>query len=85
LNFIDRVTPEQTGTHYPATSNRIVMSQTIPLPPLAEQCRIVTAVERIVERASAAHERLERVRDTLERFRLAVLASACSGQLIGIN
>jgi type I restriction enzyme, S subunit len=33
-DFIDRVTPQQTGTHYPATSDRVVMSELIPLPPL---------------------------------------------------
>ena len=28
-DFIDRVTPQQTGTHYPATSDRVVMAERI--------------------------------------------------------
>ena len=79
--FIDRVTPEQTGTHYPATSDRVVMSQTIRLPPFAEQVRIVDATERILERVSSARERLVGVPSILKRFRQAVLAAACSGKL----
>ena len=39
-----RLTEEtSTGTHYPATSDRAVVALPIPLPPLAEQRRIVAA------------------------------------------
>jgi type I restriction enzyme, S subunit len=51
------------------------------LPPLAEQKRIVAKVEELLERANAARERLRRVPEILKRFRQAVLAEACSGQL----
>lgn len=53
----------------------------LPLPPLAEQRRIVVAVERILGKVSAARTHLERVPATLKRFRQAVLAAACSGRL----
>jgi type I restriction enzyme S subunit len=53
----------------------------VPLPPLAEQQRIVAAVERLLGRVSAARDRLNRVPATLKRFRQAVLAAACSGRL----
>jgi type I restriction enzyme S subunit len=51
------------------------------IPPLAEQRRIVAAVERVLRRVSAARDRLNRVPATLKRFRQAVLAAACSGRL----
>ena len=53
----------------------------IPLPPLAEQKRIVAKVEELLARANAARERLARVPAILKRFRQAVLAAACSGRL----
>jgi len=53
----------------------------LPLPPLAEQERIVAKVEALLERVNQARERLARVPDLLKRFRQSVLAAACSGQL----
>jgi len=53
----------------------------IPIPPLAEQKRIVEAVERLTARVDAARERLAKVPFILKRFRQAVLAAACSGRL----
>ena len=53
----------------------------IPLPPLAEQKRIVGKVEELLARVNAARERLAKVRVILKRFRQAVLAAACSGRL----
>jgi type I restriction enzyme S subunit len=53
----------------------------IPLPPLAEQKRIVAKVETLLARVNAARQRLAKVPALLKRFRQSVLASACSGQL----
>ncbi len=53
----------------------------IPLPPLAEQERIVAKVEELLARVNAARERLSRVPAILKRFRQSVLAAACSGRL----
>ncbi len=52
-----------------------------PLPPLAEQKRIVEKVEQLLARVNTARERLARVSAILKRFRQAVLAAACSGRL----
>ncbi|MBI3465868.1 MAG: restriction endonuclease subunit S [Planctomycetes bacterium] len=57
-DFIDRVTPQQTGTHYPATSDRIVMGERIPLPPLAEQRRIVAKLKELLGKVSSSQSRL---------------------------
>lgn len=53
----------------------------IPLPPLADQKRIVEAIERLTARVHAARDRLAAVPAILKRFRQAVLAAACSGRL----
>ncbi len=90
-DFIDRVTPQQTGTHYPATSDRVVMGESLPLPPLAEQQRIVTKVEELLARVNAACERLEKAAALLgfglvskNRSSLiqAILAKAFRGELV---
>lgn len=79
--FIEAVTPEQTGTHYPATSDRVVLGRTIPLPPLAEQRRIVAKLEEALAQVYPTRKRLEKVPAILKRFRQSVLAAACSGRL----
>jgi len=53
----------------------------LPLPPLAEQRRIVAQVEALLARVQAARARLAKVPALLKRFRQSVLAGACSGQL----
>ncbi len=79
--FLDRVTPQQTGTHYPATSDRVVMSEQIPLPPLPEQRRIVAKLEKLLAKVDACNQRLAKIPILLKRFRQSVLAAACSGRL----
>lgn len=79
--FIQAVTPQQTGTHYPATSDRVVLGESIPVAPLAEQRRIVAQVEALLARVQAARARLAKVPALLKRFRQSVLAAACSGEL----
>jgi type I restriction enzyme S subunit len=53
----------------------------IRLPPLAEQRRIVEAVDTLLARVSAGRQRLNNVRLTLKRFRQSVLAAGFSGGL----
>ncbi|WP_281767633.1 restriction endonuclease subunit S [Methanoculleus bourgensis] len=58
-----------------------VKNAVIPLPPLAEQHRIVAAIEALFARLDAANARLERVPGILKQFRQSVLATACDGRL----
>lgn len=53
----------------------------IPLPPLAEQTRIVAKVETLLTRVNAGRQRLAKISGLMKRFRRSVLAAACSGQL----
>ncbi len=62
-------------------SRDVLRELEIPLPPLAEQKRIVEAIERLTARVDATRARLANVPGILKRFRQAVLAAACSGRL----
>ncbi len=53
----------------------------IPIPPLAEQRRIVAKLEELLGRVDACKQRLAKIPALLKRFRQAVLAAACSGRL----
>jgi type I restriction enzyme, S subunit len=65
-----------TTIYFPA-----VLAFHINLAPLPEQRRIVTHVEALLEQVNRAKARLDRVPLILKRFRQAVLAAACSGEL----
>ena len=65
-----------------ASISRNVLSDTsIPLPPVAEQKRIVAKVEELLASVNAARDRLARIPSILSRFRESVLLTACSGRL----
>jgi type I restriction enzyme S subunit len=53
----------------------------IPLPPIAEQRRIVSKLEKLLEKVESCRTRLENIPVLLKRFRQSVLAAACSGRL----
>ena len=78
LRAINENTPSSTVKHLSSNS---VLEIPLPLPPLAEQQRIVAQVEALLARTSAVRDRLARVSDVLKRFRQAVLAAACLGRL----
>lgn len=80
-DFIERVTPQQTGTHYPATSDRVVMAEQIRLAPLREQRRIVRQVEALLSKVRSSQERLDKIPTLIRRFRQSVLTAACTGML----
>ena len=52
------------------------------VPPIAEQHRIVAAIEEHLSNLDAAVAALERVRTALPRYRAAVLEAACEGRLV---
>jgi type I restriction enzyme S subunit len=69
------------STAIPGLSRNEVYAIDVPIPPLAEQKRIVAKVEKLLGRVSAARQRLAKAPAILKRFRQSVLAAACSGQL----
>lgn len=69
------------GTTVQSVKTETIQAFELPLPPLAEQRRIVAAVEAVLARVNAARDRLNRVPTILKRFRQSVLSAACSGRL----
>lgn len=70
-----------TGSTFTAINKGHLESIELPLPPLAEQHRIVAAIEALFARLDAANARLDRVPGILKQFRQSVLAAACDGRL----
>lgn len=58
-----------------------IKSMRILIPPLAEQHRIVAAIEALFARLDAAQARLDMVPGIIQQFRQAVLVAACVGRL----
>lgn len=72
----------KSGTGQPFVQTGAAQRETrIPLPPLAEQQRIVAKLDELMTRLDAARAKLERVPRLLSHFRRAVLSAACSGAL----
>ena len=69
------------GGAQPNISQTILRQIPIPLPPLAEQARIVAALDGLMARVRSAQEQLATVPKLLKRFRQSVLSAAVSGQL----
>ena len=65
------------GTTFAAISAKVLRRQRIPLAPLAEQQRIVAAIERRFAQLDAALTALKRAQVNLKRYKAAVLKAAC--------
>ena len=81
-SFRDDGVEHMTGTAGQArVPAEFVKSTVLPVPPLAEQRRIVEQIEALLARANAARERLGKLPSIVKRFRQSVLAAACAGRL----
>lgn len=69
------------ATTVPSVRKSDIETVSCPLPPLAEQGRIVAAIEEQFSRLDAGVAALERVRANLKRYRTAVLKAAVEGRL----
>jgi len=71
-----------TGSTFEAISGSDLRTHSLPVPPLNEQYRIVSEIEKQFTRLDAAVEALKRVRANLKRYRASVLKAACEGRLV---
>ncbi|MEJ8756796.1 restriction endonuclease subunit S [Pontibacter sp. H259] len=79
--FLEPLNQLQRGISYPAVKSSVVFGQSIPLPPLAEQRRIVAKLDEVFQHLDILKAKLERVPELLKNIRQAVLTQAVSGKL----
>ncbi len=70
-----------TGTTFKAVSGKVLKDIQVPLPPVAEQKRIVAKIEELFTRLDAGGEALQKVKAQIKRYRQAVLRDAFTGKL----
>ncbi len=70
------------GTTFLEISAKKAAQIPIPIPPLAEQRRIVAEIEKQFTRLNAGVVALRRVQANLKRYRAAVLNAACDGRIV---
>lgn len=71
------------STALPGLGRPDLESTSLVVPPLAEQERIVTAIEEAFSRLDAGEAGLRTVRQLLKRMREAILTAAITGRLLG--
>ena len=71
-----------TGTTFEAVRGDDLRSHPVPLPPIAEQHRIVAEIELQFTRLDASVAALKRAQANLKRYRASVLKAACEGKLV---
>jgi type I restriction enzyme S subunit len=72
----------QRGTTRTRISRRNLAAIKVPVPPSAEQERIVAEIDKQFTGLDAAVAALKRAKANLERYRAAVLKAACEGRLV---
>ena len=79
--FIEYVVANSKGINLPRVSPGIVLSAPFPLPPLAEQHRIVNRIESLFEKLDRAKELAQTALDSFETRKAAILHKAFTGEL----
>jgi type I restriction enzyme S subunit len=79
--FVATVLPFQRGSSYPAVLDEDVKAIEIPIPPTAEQERIVAALDALFARLDAADEGIEKAQALLKQHGQSVLFAAVTGRL----
>ncbi|MGI8857607.1 MAG: restriction endonuclease subunit S [Thermomicrobiales bacterium] len=78
----DNFEQRATGTTFKEISKSSLRPFPIPIPPLAEQERIVAEIEQQFTRLDAGVAALKRAQANLKRYKAAVLKAACEGALV---
>ncbi|GLQ39765.1 hypothetical protein GCM10007908_33850 [Rhizobium albus] len=72
------------GTAQPGANAVILGQVAIPLPPLAEQKRIVAKLDALNAKSARARTELARIETLVSRYKQAVLSKAFNGELVGL-
>ena len=69
------------GTAQPGANATVLSQLRVPVPPIAEQRRIVTRLSSLTKNTARARERLGRIPNLIQKYRKAILAAALAGPL----
>ncbi len=81
-DYRNRVSELSAGVNINNLKREHIEETTMPLPPLAEQHRIVAEIEKQFTRLDASVAALKRVQANLKRYRASVLKAAFEGKLV---
>ena len=79
--FENEVANKGTGTTFNAITGNQLKNFEIPVPPLAEQERIVAKLETLFSQLDAAVDSLKKAQGQLQRYRRSILKAAFEGEL----
>ncbi len=79
--FIEYAVSNSKGINLPRVSENVVLDSLCPLPPLAEQQRIVDRIESLFAKLDEAKEKAQAVVDGFEHRKAAILHKAFTGEL----
>lgn len=79
--FLTQKNELATGSTQEALTDNGASEIEIPIPPLAEQHRIVAKLDAVMQKVESNKQRLDKIPKLLKRFRQSVLAASVSGKL----
>ena len=79
--YANKIASRGTGTTFDAITGNQLKTFAIPLPPLAEQHRIVAKLERLFKQLDAAVDNLKKAQAQLHRYRRSILKAAFEAEL----
>ena len=79
--YANEIASRGTGTTFDAITGNQLKTFEIPLPPLAEQRRIIAKLERLFTQLDAAVDNLKKAQAQLDRYRRSILKAAFEAEL----
>ncbi len=81
LNFEQYLYANATGTTFAQVNSGILQKMPVPLPPFAEQQRIVDHIESLFTKLDKAKEKMQLIVNSFEQHKSAILHKAFTGEL----
>jgi len=82
-SYWEAISEKSLGIAIPNVNATKLKQIPIPVPPLAEQERIVAKIEVLFSQLDAGVAALRRIQAALKRYKASVLKAACEGRLVG--
>ncbi len=81
VTVIEQISLHTKGSTRARINLSVVRNLSLPIPPVAEQKRIVSKLDQLLVQVDSIQNRLDKLPDVIKRFRQSVLAAAVSGKL----